>query len=110
MGTKLIIPIAPGRSNSETVAYSHHPTHYKVRKGDTVDSVADDFEVPADKMRKWNHLRGNALAAGRSLVIYKPLGEASLERTASAAPSKVQRPQSGKRVFHASPMTPSTIK
>ena len=42
------------------------PTHYKVRKGDTLYSVADDFEVPVDKLRKWNHLRGTALAPGRT--------------------------------------------
>src|SRR5271166_1139496 len=66
IGSKLIIPIAPGRQAAETAAYSHHPTHYKVRKGDTVDSVADDFEVPVEKLRKWNHLRGNALVTGRT--------------------------------------------
>ena len=63
-GTKLIIPIAPGRHDTQTAAYSHKATHYKVRKGDTVASVADDFEVPVDKVRKWNHLRGSRADAG----------------------------------------------
>ena len=36
VGSKLIIPIAPGRQTAETVAYSRHATHYKVRKGDTL--------------------------------------------------------------------------
>ncbi len=35
--------------------------------------MADDFEVPVDKLRKWNHLRGSALTPGRTLIIYKPL-------------------------------------
>ncbi len=48
-GTKLIIPIAPG--HTQTATFSKRATHYKVRKGDTVASVADDFEVPADKLR-----------------------------------------------------------
>ncbi len=73
MGSKLIIPVTAGRSDSETAAYSKHPTHYKVRKGDTLASVADDFDVPVEKLRKWNHLRGSALTVGRTLVIYKPL-------------------------------------
>ena len=38
-----------------------------------MDSVADDFEVPVEKLRKWNHLRGTALTPGRTLVIYKPV-------------------------------------
>src|SRR5271157_2354992 len=29
VGTKLIIPIAPGKQGADTVAYSHKPTHYK---------------------------------------------------------------------------------
>ena len=63
-GTKLIIPISPARHATQNAAYSKHPTHYKVRKGDTVASVADDFEVPVDKLRKWNHLRGSGAGSG----------------------------------------------
>src|SRR5271165_3128120 len=84
IGSKLIIPIAPGRQAGETAAYSHHPTHYKVRKGDTVDSVADDFEVPVEKLRKWNHLQGTTLAPGRVLVIYKPVSSGSPEVASSS--------------------------
>ena len=65
------------------MAYSHRASHYKVRKGDTVESVADDFEVPVEKLRKWNHLRGTALTPGRSLIIYKPTSS----ETAEAEPS-----------------------
>jgi membrane-bound lytic murein transglycosylase D len=83
-GTKLIIPIAPARQGIQSAAYSKHPTHYKVRKGDTVASVADDFEVPVEKLRKWNHLHNGELVPGRTLVIYKPLNP----DTAEAAPEE----------------------
>ena len=72
VGSKLIIPIAPGQAG-DTVAYSQRATRYRVRKGDTLGSIADDFEVPVDKVRKWNHLKGNTVAVGRTLLIYKPL-------------------------------------
>jgi membrane-bound lytic murein transglycosylase D len=72
VGSKLIIPIAPGQAG-DTVAYSPRATRYRVRKGDTLGSIADDFEVPVDKVRKWNHLKGNTVAVGRTLLIYKPL-------------------------------------
>ncbi|MGZ4250993.1 MAG: LysM peptidoglycan-binding domain-containing protein, partial [Solirubrobacteraceae bacterium] len=94
VGSKLIIPVAPGRSNSETASYSRHATHYKVRKGDTLSSIADDFEVSVDKLRKWNHLRGTAVAPGRTLVIYKPLAGASSEAASSdsrSAPVKTAK-------------------
>ena len=48
-----------------------------MRRGDTLYSVAEDFEVPVEKLRKWNHLKGNTVAVGRTLLIYKPLLGAS---------------------------------
>ncbi len=83
VGSKLIIPIAPG-SAGDAVAYSKKATRYKVRKGDTVGSIADDFEVPVDKIRKWNHLKGNTVATGRTLLIYKPLAGSSGPTAASS--------------------------
>jgi len=73
--TKLIIPVTPGKY-PDALAYSRRPTRYRVRKGDTVLSVADDFGVPPERLRKWNHLRGNHLRKGRLLVIYRPAGPA----------------------------------
>jgi membrane-bound lytic murein transglycosylase D len=83
VGSKLIIPIAPGRSG-DTLAYSKKPTKYKVRSGDTVGSIADDFQVPVEKVRKWNHLKGSTVAIGRTLLIYKPLSGSDGPETASA--------------------------
>ena len=72
--SKIIIPITAGRSaEARTVAYSRKPTRYKVRRGDTVASVADDFGVPADRLRRWNRLKSDHLTSGRVLVIYRPL-------------------------------------
>ncbi len=71
---KLIIPVMPSRSTSDgVVRYSRAATRYRVRRGDTVLSVADDFGIPAQKIRQWNHLRGNELAQGRVLVIHRVL-------------------------------------
>jgi membrane-bound lytic murein transglycosylase D len=87
--SKLIIPVTPGRrGDSESTAFSKRPTHYKARKGDTVLSVADDFGVPAERLRKWNHLSANSLRPGRALIIYRPVVAASSESRASASPSR----------------------
>lgn len=77
--TKLIIPVAAGKyfpGGIGAMHFSTRPTRYKVRKGDTVTSIADDFGVPADKLRKWNRLKGNKLRAGRTVVIYRPVAQA----------------------------------
>jgi membrane-bound lytic murein transglycosylase D len=78
--SKLVIPVS-GSEEAGVVAYSKHATHYKVRKGDTVLSVADDFGVAPDRLRRWNRLKGNQLGHVRTLVIYKPLAPGERDTT-----------------------------
>jgi membrane-bound lytic murein transglycosylase D len=72
---KLIIPMAPGKNAPEKATYSKKAVAYRVRTGDTVLSVADEWGVPADMIRKWNHLRGNELKRGRSLIIHRTVDD-----------------------------------
>ncbi|HWR34743.1 MAG TPA: LysM peptidoglycan-binding domain-containing protein [Clostridia bacterium] len=93
---KLIIPVAPGRraasgEETESQAFSRKATRYKVRKGDTVMSVADDFGVPVERLRKWNRLKGNQLRAGRTLSIYKPVAAPEGAGTQVASRSKTKQ-------------------
>jgi len=73
--SKLIIPVAPGKHpNGEgEVAYTRYATRYKVRRGDTVQSVADNFGVPPAMVRRWNHLKGESLAGRRVLYVRLPV-------------------------------------
>ena len=72
---KLIIPISTGQvvAGETGDLYSKHAVRYRTRRGDTIASVAQNFGVPVDKVRTWNHLRGNTLHKGRTLSIYLPL-------------------------------------
>jgi membrane-bound lytic murein transglycosylase D len=74
---KLVIPVNGASANSKIV-YSRYASHYKTHAGDTVLTVAEDFGVPPDRLRRWNGLKGNDLRHGRVLIVYKPLnpGEA----------------------------------
>jgi membrane-bound lytic murein transglycosylase D len=69
---RLIIPIAPGKQ-SDTSTYAHATTRYKVRKGDTVESVAENFGVSAKMLRSWNHLKGSSLAGRKVLYVHLPV-------------------------------------
>ena len=73
---KLVIPVN-GAANGKIV-YSRYASHYKTHTGDTVLTVAEDFGVPPDRLRRWNGLKTNNLRHGRVLIVYKPLapGEA----------------------------------
>ncbi len=77
LDARLIIPVAPGKANTDAEGkaqgYSKKGVRYTIRKGDTVLSVADSFGVSADKLRQWNHLSGNSLHVGRALTLYRPV-------------------------------------
>jgi membrane-bound lytic murein transglycosylase D len=85
-GMNLVIPVTPGR-DAERLVFSKHPTMYKVRKGDTVLTVADDFSVPVTKLRSWNRLKGNELRPGRVLRIYRPVAGTEVAETHEASSS-----------------------
>ena len=81
--TRLIIPIAPGKY-SETGSYARAITRYRVRKGDTVETVAENFAVPAKMVRSWNHLKGSSLAGRKVLYLHLPVTPAAGETQAAA--------------------------
>jgi membrane-bound lytic murein transglycosylase D len=106
--TKLIIPVTAANSryaDGAPVAYSKKGFHYHTRKGDTLLSVADDFGVPAEQLRKWNHLRGNDLRKGRTLVIYKPVDPELAVAEKTSAPTRSSKSKKAKglaasKVYH----------
>ena len=66
-GDELVIPLAIASSNSG------HPQHYTLRRGDTLVTVADRFNVSTEDLRKWNHLSSSAIKPGKSLAVSEPL-------------------------------------
>jgi LysM repeat protein len=52
-----------------------------VKPGDTLELVADHFDVTPYQIRHWNHLRGPKLTAGRLLVVYVSAPARSYSRT-----------------------------
>ena len=66
-GDELVIPLAIASSNAG------HPQHYTLRRGDTLVTVADRFNVSTEDLRKWNHLSSSAIKPGKSLAVSEPL-------------------------------------
>ncbi len=64
-GDKLIIPAAarPQPAQGKLV-------RYRVRRGDTLESIADEFDCTVIELKRWNGLRGNRVARGMRLRIY----------------------------------------
>jgi len=97
--SRLIIPIAPSKQ-TDTSTYAHTTMRYKVRKGDTVESVAENFGVSAKMLRSWNHLKGSSLAGRKVLYLHLPV-----TRGAGETQVATRRP-SGSR-YHAGTQTAS---
>ena len=47
-------------------------TRYTAKKGDTLVTVADQFNVSVDELRGWNHLKGTGLTPGHTLYVSEP--------------------------------------
>lgn len=76
-GEKLIIPAT--RPLEET---KPKLVRYRVRRGDTLGGIADQFSVTSEQLRKWNGLKSGKVSRGMVLRIYT-VGGAPETRTVS---------------------------
>jgi membrane-bound lytic murein transglycosylase D len=83
---RLIVPVTPSKHSSDSLTYARRITRYKVRKGDTVQRVAENFGVPAQMVRRWNGLRGDTLRGRSVLALHLPVAPGS--EVASSTDSK----------------------
>ncbi len=92
--SKLVVPIAPGKhpATEDGATYARRATRYRVRRGDTAQSVADNFGVAPAMVRRWNRLKGNGLQGRRVLYVHLPVTPtASEKRPAVASKSKSKK-------------------
>jgi membrane-bound lytic murein transglycosylase D len=76
-GHKLIIPAAA------TPEFALGKlTYYRVRKGDTLQAIADQYSVTSAEIQKWNHLASAKVSRGMRLRVYPGgLGTSSASST-----------------------------
>jgi membrane-bound lytic murein transglycosylase D len=64
---------------------------YTVRRGDNLTAIADRHHVDLYDLKRWNHLRSNALRQGQKLTILKEVAETTTERLADQGTVKAQK-------------------
>ena len=74
IGQKLTIPV-PGmnipRSSRVQMPSSHNKVVYKVRRGDTLGHIAEDYSTRASKIRQWNGMKyGQHIFPGQKLTLW----------------------------------------
>ncbi len=70
------------------------PRHHKVRRGETLQSIAEDFGLSPAELARWNHLKGGRVSPGQRIALAPP------------APKQARAARSGK----ASKQAPGVIR
>ena len=86
-GSRLVLPLAPGDEASLARVRdrgSRRPLRYRIKAGDTLERIADRFDVTPYQIRRWNKLRSTKIVAGKTLKIYASSGGSSGPRKARA--------------------------
>ncbi|HSY91974.1 MAG TPA: LysM peptidoglycan-binding domain-containing protein [Candidatus Binatus sp.] len=90
---KLVIPVAPGKHPmSDTATYARRITRYKVRAGDTVESVAENFGVSPQMLRRWNGIRGDSLRGRKIVALHLPVSPSTHESEVASSHTKAKHP------------------
>ena len=95
VGTVLVIPLGTAASDPALYAEEGRGGHggsrvYKVRKGDTLASVARKTGVPVEDLRKINKLDSDSLRPGQRLVLEASRPQAEKAASAAAVASKAK--------------------
>jgi membrane-bound lytic murein transglycosylase D len=78
-GDELVVPLA-------ATAGAVRTQHYTVRRGDTLVTVADQFNVTVAQLRSWNHLQSSPMKTGQVLNVEAPVRLAPLTHTHAKKP------------------------
>jgi membrane-bound lytic murein transglycosylase D len=79
----------PSADRARVSSPSERPlrVRYKVKKGETLFSIAEKFDLDPSRIRAWNKVKGqDKLLAGRTLTLY--LNEPSADEKGSPSPKK----------------------
>lgn len=77
VGQQLKVPLREVRSKKDTSGQASKPdksqneqiTRYKVKKGDTLSSVAKRFKTSPSEIRRLNNIKGDAIQSGRIIKV-----------------------------------------
>jgi membrane-bound lytic murein transglycosylase D len=77
VGDELVVPVM-------TIAAARSPQRYTIRRGDTLVSIADRFNISLEDLRRWNTINAATFRAGRSLNVAEPVRLAPSMRSRTA--------------------------
>jgi len=64
-------------NTKNTVTTKNNLYKYKVKRGDNLSGIAEKFGISVQQVKKWNNIKGNNIAAGKTLKIYNSTSNSS---------------------------------
>jgi membrane-bound lytic murein transglycosylase D len=92
---------------SDTATYARRITRYKVHAGDTVETVAENFGVSPQMLRRWNGIRGDSLRGRKVLALHLPISPTAHEGEAASSRTKSKHPKATETAITKPPATKS---
>ena len=87
MSSRLALKVTPkAKAQLDKTIYSDVKL-YKVQKGDNLGAIAEKYDVNISDLKKWNNLRSNSVALGRTLKIKSDIDPVKISKEPKAAPA-----------------------
>ncbi|HNX89603.1 MAG TPA: LysM peptidoglycan-binding domain-containing protein [Paludibacteraceae bacterium] len=84
--------------------------YHKVKKGETLSSIAEDYDVPVSTLKYLNGLKNSKIRRGKKLIISQAVyvsPEPTLDQLQTVASNKVEETEPAKVVLHYASMSPT---
>jgi len=108
---KLVIPVSPGKHPvSDQATYARRITRYKVHAGDTVETVAENFGVSPQMLRRWNGIRGNSLSGRRIIALHLPVSPSAHDSEVASSRTKAKHPGAASKPAETATTKPPATK
>ena len=83
--------------NVPTVPAVTRVVHYRVQRGDTLEGIADRFDVTVTELKRWNHIASNHVSRGTRLKVFT--GSETAEISAAASSRTAQESRAAERTI-----------
>jgi LysM repeat protein len=108
---KLVIPVTPGKHPlSDTATYARRITRYHVHSGDTVESVAENFGISPQMLRRWNGIHGDTLRGRRVLALHLPISPSAHDAELASSHPRSKHPAAGSKPAETATTKPPATK
>ncbi|KAF2336512.1 LysM peptidoglycan-binding domain-containing protein [Flavobacterium daemonense] len=82
---KLALKVAPKAKPHQEKIIDTDMQLYKVQKGDNLGAIAEKYNVDIAELKKWNNLKSNSVALGRTLKIKSDVDPAKISKDAKSS-------------------------